>query len=164
MEKEVKRKDVKNFILSLILIMSFNCYSQNNQHINQLNNNIKDTHLRFMLSFLVENSYYDEIGINYIYKHYLDANQAFFIVNNIGTQKYGIYSYHFFSGEAHAAEFIMLINNKSDDILVLGYGDFDINKSKLGAFLNNNIPNTIDRDEVSSVLLKKLEQIYPEHR
>jgi len=163
MKKEKERKDVKNFILSLLLIISFNCYSQNKGNNNQPNNHIKDTHLRSMLNFLVENNYYDEIGINYIYEHYLDANQGFFIAKNIGTEKLGIYSYHFFSGEAHAAEFIMLINKKSDDILVLGYGDLDTNKSKLAIFLNNNILNTIDRDEVLSVLLKKLEQIYPDH-
>lgn len=153
MRREEERKDVKSFILFIMLIVYFNCFSQNN--------NIKDTHLRFMLNFLVENNYYDEIGINYIYKHYSDANQGFFIVKNIGTEKYGIHSYHFFSGEAQAAEFLMLISKKSDDILVLGYGDFDTNKSKLTIFLNYNITNTIDREEVFLVILKKLEQIYP---
>ncbi|WP_177764140.1 hypothetical protein [Flavobacterium sp. I3-2] len=163
MKKEIERKGVKIFIISLLLIMSFNCYSQNKGNINQPNKYIKDTHLRSMLNFLVENNYYDEIGINYIYEHYLDANQGFFIAKNIGTEKLGIYSYHFFSSEAHAAEFIMLINKKADNILVLGYGDFNTNKSKLTFFLNNNILNAIDRDEALSVILKKLEQIYPNH-
>ena len=160
MKKEIERKDVKKFILSLLLIISFNCYSQNKGNDNKLNNHIKDTHLRSMLNFLVENNYYDEIGINYIYEHYLDANQGFFFAKSIGTEKLGIYSYRFFSGEAHAAEFVMLINKKSDDILVLGYGDLHTNKSKLANFLNYNIINTIDRDEALSILLKKLEQMY----
>ncbi len=163
MKKEIERKGVKIFILSLLLTISFSCYSQNKGNINQPNKYIKDTHLRSMLNFLVENNYYDEIGINYIYEHYLDANQGFFIAKNIGTEKLGIYSYHFFSGEAHAAEFIMLINKKADNILVLGYGDFNTNKSKLTVFLNNNILNAIDMDEALSVILKKLEQIYPNH-
>lgn len=163
MKKEIERKGVKIFILSLLLTISFNCYSQNKGNINQPNKYIKDTHLRSMLNFLVENNYYDEIGINYIYEHYLDANQGFFIAKNIGTEKLGIYSYYFFSGEAHAAEFIMLINKKADNILVLGYGDFNTNKSKLTVFLNNNILNAIDMDEALSVILKKLEQIYPNH-
>ncbi len=163
MKKEIERKGVKIFILSLLLTISFSCYSQNKGNINQPNKYIKDTHLRSMLNFLVENNYYDEIGINYIYEHYLDANQGFFIAKNIGTEKLGIYSYHFFSGEAHAAEFIMLINKKADNILDLGYGDFNTNKSKLTVFLNNNILNAIDMDEALSVILKKLEQIYPNH-
>lgn len=163
MKKEIERKGVKIFILSLLLTISFSCYSQNKGNINQPNKYIKDTHLRSMLNFLVENNYYDEIGVNYIYEHYLDANQGFFIAKNIGTEKLGIYSYHFFSGEAHAAEFIMLINKKADNILVLGYGDFNTNKSKLTVFLNNNILNAIDMDEALSVILKKLEQIYPNH-
>ena len=163
MKKEIERKGVKIFILSLLLTISFNCYSQNKGNSNQPNKYIKDTYLRSMLNFLVENNYYDEIGVNYIYEHYLDANQGFFIAKNIGTEKLGIYSYHFFSGEAHAAEFIMLINKKADNILVLGYGDFNTNKSKLTVFLNNNILNAIDMDEALSVILKKLEQIYPNH-
>ncbi len=57
----------------------------------------------------------------------------------------------------------MLINKKADNILVLGYGDFNTNKSKLTVFLNNNILNAIDMDEALSVILKKLEQIYPNH-
>jgi len=158
---EARKEDVKRIMIFALLFLNLNSYCQNKIDISKTEIAVvQDTHLQFMLNFLIQNKYYDEIGREYAYKHYNDKNQAFFNVKSNNIENNDIYGYHFYSGEAHAAEFIMLINKKADNILVLGYGDFSSNKFKLVNFLNNNVNSTVDREKVLAIMLEKLKQIY----
>jgi len=145
------------FIILILCFLSLKVNAQ--KSINY--SDVKETHMLYMLNFLCDNNYYDEIGKEYVYSHYKDATQGFFILNIIPTSEYGIHSYHFYSGEAHAAEFIMITNLKGDEIIFLGFGNYQKNKNRLINFINNNVVDLDKRNIVSSILLNKLDAIYP---
>lgn len=147
-----------NILIILILFLSsLKINAQKNVNYSD----VKETHILYMLNFLCDNNYYDEIGKEYVYSHYKDATQGFFILNIIPTSEYGIHSYHFFSGEAHAAEFIMISNLKGDEIIFLGFGNYQKNKQRIINFIDTNIVDSDKRNIVSSILLNKLDAIYP---
>ena len=144
----------------IILILFLSSIKLNAQKKLNLSD-VKETHILYMLNFLCDNNYYDEIGKKYVYSHYKDTTQGFFILNIIPTSEYGIHSYHFFSGEAHAAEFIMITNLKGDEIVFLGFGNYERNKKRILNFIDNNLLDLDKRTIVSSILMKKLDAIYP---
>ena len=159
---EKRRKSISYIVIYIFFFITLNCYSQKEYNSGNQENRIEDVHLRFMLNYLVYNKYYDDIGIDYVYAHYKDSNQAFLNVTNLNTEEYGFYSYKFYSGEAHAAEFIMIVSARADNIVVLGRGDFNSNKIKMINFLKNNFQkNEVSNERLISIMVDKLKLIYP---